>query len=178
MRVLCLTLLLLLAVPAQRSLPSRAELAAVEKNIDTRFKRISLESPIDLLGMTRGVYLNGYGSVFTAEVNLLVAPGISPFRPSVSKEEVAQVKSFKMRRLPEFRALMQQLLLDSAGALDRVPENEQVVLAVTLLYQSWEDRSGLPATIQMQAQRRALLDIATNRVPRTSLASTIQMREE
>lgn len=178
MRVLCLTLFLLLAAPAQQALPSRAEIAAVEKSMDTRFKRISIESPIDLLGLSRGVYLKGYGAVFTAEVNLLAAPGISPFRPSVSKEEVAQVKSIKIKRLPDFRAVMQQLMLDSAGSMDRLPENEQVVLAVTLLYQSWEDRSGLPSLIHMQAQRRALLDIASNRMPRAALATTIQTREE
>ncbi len=110
MRTVLIALLLLLSLPAQSTVPSRTELAAVEKSMDTRFKRLSLESPIDLLGLTRGVYLNGYGAVFTAEVNLLAAPGISPFRPSVSKEEVAQVKGIKTRRLPEFRALMQQLL--------------------------------------------------------------------
>jgi hypothetical protein len=178
MRTVLIALLLLLSLPAQSTVPSRTELAAVEKSMDTRFKRLSLESPIDLLGLTRGVYLNGYGAVFTAEVNLLAAPGISPFRPSVSKEEVAQVKGIKTRRLPEFRALMQQLLLDSAGMMDRLPQDEQVVLAVTLLYQSWEDRAGLPATIHMQARRRALLDIATNRVPRSALATAIQTREE
>jgi hypothetical protein len=146
--------------------------------MDARFKRIDLEAPVDLLGLTRGVYLRNFGAVFSAEVNLVMAPGISPFRPNVSREEVARVKSIKSRRLTEFRSLMQQLLLDSAATMDRLPENEQVVLAVTLLYQSWEDRAGLPSTIQMQAQRRALLDIATNRVPRSALATAIQTREE
>lgn len=178
MRALFLTFACLLAVPAQHSTPSRDEIAAVERSMDTRFKRMSIESPTDLLGLSRGVYLSGYGAVFTAEINLLAAPGISPFRPSVSKEEVAQVKSIKTKRLADFRGLMQQLMLDSAGSLDRLPENEQLVLAVTLLYQSWEDRAGLPSLIQMRAQRRALLDIATNRVPRSALASAIQTREE
>lgn len=176
MNPLIIPLLLVLSAPA--AAPSRAEINAVEKSIDTRFRRMSIESPIDLLGLARGTYLPGYGVVFTAEVNLLAAPGISPFRPSVSPEEVTRVNAFKKKRLPEFKTLMQQLLLDSAGSLDRVPESEQMVLSVTLLYQSWEDKSGLPSLISMQAKRRALLDVATQRTPRTALESLIQVREE
>lgn len=176
-----LGILFLAAVPwtsAQQGLPSRAELAAVEKSLDGGFRSLRVEAPMELLGLTRGVYLRGYGAVFTAEVNLLVAAGISPFRPTISKEEVVRVREAKKKRLPELRNLMQQLLLDSASGLDRVPETEQIVLGVSLFYQGWEDRSGLPSLILMQAPRRALLDIAANRMPRAALPATIQVREE
>lgn len=169
---------LLCPAPAQRPMPARAEIEAVEKSFDNRLKRFNLESPMEVLGLTRGLYLQGYGVVFSAEVNLLLLPGISPFRPTVSREEVVRIRAAKLKRLPELRQLMQQMLLDSAGALDRVPENEQLVLGISLFSQSWEDRTGVPSTILMQAQRRALLDIAANRVPRTALASAIQVREE
>ena len=34
--------------------------------------------PIDMLGGTRGLYLAGYGTVFTTELSLIVTPGNLP----------------------------------------------------------------------------------------------------
>ncbi len=36
----------------------------------------------DLLGTTRGVYLEGYGVVFSAELDLIVTPNLNPFHQS------------------------------------------------------------------------------------------------
>jgi hypothetical protein len=42
-----------------------------------------------------------------------------------------------------------------------MPPGEQVVLAVSLFHYSWEDYSGLPGQIVMQAERQKLLSNAT-----------------
>ncbi len=178
---------LLLALAAAASLcaqsapsarPARAEIAAMEKVIDQRLSRFGLERPVEVLGLTRGLYLDGFGAAFTAEVNLLPAVGVSPFRPSLTKEDLARLREQKLKRLPQIRALMQDLLLAAAQSLDRLPANEQVVLALMLYSHSWEDSSGLPRLIQMQGRKDALLAVALDRQPRSALAQIVRVREE
>jgi hypothetical protein len=69
------------AAEAQRALPSRGELAAVEESMYNKLRRYDINAPLDVLGLPRGIYLPGYGAVFTAEVNIVQVAGISPFRP-------------------------------------------------------------------------------------------------
>src|SRR5260370_456257 len=54
----------------------RAALIAMEKSFDQRIVRLA-DDPYLLVGDTRGVYLEGYGAVFTAEVNLANGPSLS-----------------------------------------------------------------------------------------------------
>jgi len=171
-------LVMMTPLAAQRGVPSRGEISAMERSFDQRLQRFSFEAPMELLGMTRGLYLPAYGAVFTAEVNLVQTPGISPFRPAISKEDVARIRAAKVKRLPELKTMMREMLLTSAGSSDRLPLDEHMVLGVSLFYSSWEESAGLPRVITMQAQKRALLDVATNRMARTSLNSIIQTREE
>ncbi len=145
------------AAPADRPRAVRESLATLERIFDSRIERQSIEDPFLLLGTTRGVYLEGYGAVLTAEVNLVTGPAITPFRPSLSKEDVARLHAKKRQRLPVLRQLMREMLLDAAGSLEAVLAQEQIVLAVSLFYYSWEDRTGLPGQILMQAQRQQLL---------------------
>jgi hypothetical protein len=176
--LLALFCLALLPAPAQRALPSRAEMSAVEESLLNKLRRFNLEAPVEVLGLPRGVYLEDYGAVFSAELNLIQTPGISPFRPQLTKEDIARVRAAKEKRLPELRQQMRQMLLDSAASLDRVPQEQQVVLALSLFYNSWEDRGSMPQMITMQAPRSALVNVATNRVPRSSLDSVLRIREE
>ncbi|MCX7602647.1 MAG: hypothetical protein N2036_01085 [Bryobacteraceae bacterium] len=167
-----------LLVPAQPPRPSRQEIAAMERAMDQRFARMDLERPVEVLGLTRGMYVDGFGVIFTAEVNLLPAPGLSPFRPTLSRDEVMRLREQKLKRLPQIRELMRELLLSAAQSLDRLPPGEQVVLGVLLFTNPWEDTAGLPRLIQMQGRRDALLEVALQRQPRTLLAQIVRTREE
>ena len=142
----------------------RSVLAVLEKNFDQRMERYIVEDPFFLLGTTRGVYLDGYGAVFTCEVNLITGATITPFRPRFTKEEIARLRQKKLDRLPRLRQAMRDMLVSSATALTTMPEQEQVVVGVSLFYFSWEDASGLPLQILMQASRRQLLDFENGRV--------------
>jgi len=147
--------------PAPHARVTRAALATVEKNFDGRFARAYTPDAFDILGATRGVYLEGYGAVFTTELNLIVSPNISPFHQSFTKIEIARIHERKAQRLPLLRQEMRELLAASAASLENLPPSEQVVLAVTLFHYSWEDYSGLPSQIVMQAERQKLLSNAT-----------------
>lgn len=154
MNWLVILLMLAFTVPARPQV-TRASLVALEKNFDGKVQKIA--DPFELLGFTQSVYVKGFGTVFTAQVNLIVSPNVNPFRQKMSKEEIAAVHARKVARLPLLRQYMREMLYTCAASLDSVPPNEQVVLAVSLFYYNWEDAAGLPSQIVMQAERGALL---------------------
>lgn len=170
--------LVLAPLSAQLAAPSRTEIEAMERNFDQKLQRFSVDAPVEMLGLTRGLYLPGYGAAFTAEINMVQTPGVSPFRPTLSKEDIAKVRAAKLRRLPEIRHLMREMLVNSASSMDRVPMNERLVLGLIFFYNNWEDTSGLPHRITMLGPRRGLLDVATNRQPPSALDTIVQVREE
>lgn len=176
--LVALLALTLVPLPAQRTLPSRAELAAVEQIMTMRLRRSNPDRPMDLLGLPRGVYLEGYGAVFSAELSLILTPGISPFRPEYTKAEIEKIRAAKQQQLPLLKKTMQELLVDSAATLDRVPASEQVVFGVVFFYHNWEDRTGLPQMITMQARRQELLQAATDPQLRASVGQHVKVREE
>ena len=147
------------AHPAARI--TRAALSGLEKNFDGRFQRANVTDPFELLGTTRAVYLDGYGVVFSAELDLIVTPNLNPFHQNFTAAEKARIHERKLQRLPLLKQNMREMLIASAVSLENLPPSEQVVLAVTLFHYSWEDSSGLPAQILMQAERQKLLSSAT-----------------
>src|SRR5207248_1101505 len=80
----------------------RAAFVAMEQSFDQKLKQLA-DDPFLLSGATRGVYLEGYGAVFTAEVNLADVPSLSPFRPTITKEDIGKIRAKKLRRFPELR---------------------------------------------------------------------------
>jgi hypothetical protein len=152
--------LLAAAIPAAqpgRPKITRGSLAAIEASFDASITRLGQNDPFDLLGNTRGVYLEDYGVVFTTELNLIVTPTITPFRPAISKAETAKVRERKLQRLTLLKQAMRDMLFQSAAGLAALSAGEQVVLGVTLFYFPWEDRGGLPSQILMRARKSALL---------------------
>ncbi len=53
---------------------SRSLIVSMEKRLDDRITRLWEDNPLSVLGSTRGIYLDGYGAVFTVEVNPAVQP--------------------------------------------------------------------------------------------------------
>jgi len=140
---------------------TRAALMSLEKHFDGQFVRANLPDSFDLLGNTRGVYVAGFGAVFSTELNLVVTPNLSPFHPVYTKPELARIHERKLQRLPVLKQKMREMLVNSAVALENMPPQEQIVLAVSLFHYSWEDSSGIPAQIVMQGQRQQLLSEST-----------------
>src|SRR5216683_2222880 len=136
---------------------TRTAVAAMEKSFDRRLELVGIDDPFLPLGSTRGVYLDGYGVVFSTELNLVATAGLSPFRPAYTKEEIARLKQKKIQRLDALRQNMKDMLVSSAASLDAIPDSEQIVLGVTLFYYSWEDSSGLPTQVVIQAPKKVLL---------------------
>lgn len=131
----------------------------LERAFDSKLSEIGgVNDPVDLLGATRGLYLDGYGAVFTTEMSLLLAPGISPFKQSITPQEKAQVHQKKIDRLPKLKQAMREFLRSAAMKLFTIPENQQIVVAVRLDYMKWEDTMGLPGLVMMKASRADAAD--------------------
>jgi hypothetical protein len=119
-----------------------------------------MDDPFDTLAYPQGVYLPGYGVVFTAKVDLIVSPAVTPFRPSITPREAARVRDRKLKKLPLLRTTMKAFLVSAAKSLDPVPTGEQVVVAVALHYYPWENAKGIPQQIVLHAERGTLLGSA------------------
>jgi hypothetical protein len=155
---------------------SREALASVERSMDSAVRSWDITEPYDLLGFTRGVYLPGYGVVFTSEVNLVVTV-ITPFSPPPTGNRLVQLKEKKQRRLAFVRGWMRDALVNAGAALNEAPPQERVAFAMTLFYQSFEDRRGMPSQIVIEAPRQTLVDFKAGRISRQQLDAAIQSWE-
>jgi len=151
-------LLAALALPLAAAQPNlkRASFTPIERALDDRILRTTADDPADILGSTRGLYLEGYGAVFTTEVSIVFTPGLTPFR-QVTAEEIKRLHDRKLKRMPVLRQAARDMLTAAAGALDTMPPSERVVVALRFLYLPWEDTAGLPSELVMQADRATLL---------------------
>ena len=169
-------LLALAALAATAAAPrvSRADLQTMERRLNQSLMSFSADDPIDLLGPMRGVYLEKYGAVFSAEIGLVVVPAATPFRPKPGKEEIARLRQRKLGRLAQVRQLMRDMLVNTGASLKNVPLEEQVVLGVTFFAHPFEDNAGVPAQLLMQVQRKTLVEYEAGRMNRAALQAAIQ----
>jgi hypothetical protein len=161
MRIAAIALLSLCALPggslADSPKVNRGMIEAMERSLDHKLSGLWPQDPVEMVGLSQGTYIRGYGAVFLGEVNLAPAAGITPFHPSVNADEIRRTHEKKMQRMATIRTAMRAMLVDSARSLDSVPADEQVALGLSLFYWKWENRDGLPAQIVMHAPRKALL---------------------
>jgi len=150
---------------------SNATLLEIERSFDQRIQRLEFDDPVELMGYTRGIYLDGYGAVFTNEVNLAIG-SVSPFGPGLTPEVLERLRQKKIARLPRLRQTMRDMLVSSAMTLKTVPPEEQIVVGVSLFYLKQENTKDLPSRIVMQTKRQALLDFEAGRLK--DLTSVIQ----
>lgn len=144
------------AAESQQPRVTRPAMEVVEKNFNNALSSPGQADPFDLLGPTRGVYLEGYGAVFSTQVGLTAAPLIFPFRVQLSKADIDAVHEKKVKNLAVLKRAMREMLVNAASSLTNLPPDEQIAVGVTLFYSSWEDKTGLPAQILMQAKKSQL----------------------
>jgi len=178
-RVLLLPLALGVVAAAATPHPrvSRESLAALERKFDRRIQSYDINDPFHLLGNTRGVYLADYGVVFTAEINLVAAAVVTPFRPPFTREQIEQLRLKKLRRLEDLKRMMRDMMIECAVALQGVSPGQKIAVGVSLFRFSWEDSRGLPRQILMEASRRALLDFKAGKLQPDELLARIRYTE-
>jgi hypothetical protein len=175
MKAALIVSLVLCALPggsmADKPKVTRTMLEAMEKSVDGKLQNLYGADPAEIVGVTQGAYINGYGAVFMSEVNLAPATGISPFHPTLKPEEIKRTHDKKVQRMAALRNAMREVLIDSAASLDTVPADEQVAIGVSLFYWTWENREGLPAQIVMHAPKKLLLQAKAGTADKGAIAS-------
>ena len=163
MRIALVALLALCALPGAADGPkvNRGMIEAMEHSMDNRLSLMWPQDPAEVVGLSQGTYIQGYGAIFLSEVNVAPSTRISPFHPTISPEEIRRTHEKKVQRMAAIRSAMRAMLVDSARSLDSVPSDEQVAVALSLFYWKWENREGLPAQIVMHAPRKVLLQSAS-----------------
>lgn len=181
MRALAIASLMLCAIPAgslaDKPKVNRAMIKAMENSIDNKLHGIWPLDPLEVMGLTQGTYINGYGVVFVSEVNVAPSTGITPFHPKITPEEYIRIHDKKATRIPQLKAAMQEMLLSSASSLDSVPAAEQVALSITLFYWVGENTDGLPQQIVMHGSKQALVKVKSGITDRSTLASVLAVEE-
>ena len=136
---------------------SRNLMVTVEKSLETSLLKLSSDNTLTLLGFPRGVYLDGYGVVLTAEVQLVNAP-VSLMHPKLTKEEEEQMRKRKIERLPMLKSALKGALVNAAASLDPVGPDDQIVIAVILQRFPFEESWGLPVQVTVQGKKKQLID--------------------
>jgi hypothetical protein len=143
--------------------------------VEAGFKQKLQESEMEILALPRGIYVAGFGVVFTADASLCYTPIINPFQLKISDEVQTKIYQKKVKQVPVLRTDMQQILMMSSALLDTLPMSEQIVVGVTIGTQKWETTAGLPSQIIMQGQRAKLLEARSGRV---AIDSVIKVQEQ
>lgn len=149
-------------------------LKTVETSIDERVKNLWPDNLFSVIRLTRGLYLEGYGAVFTVDVSPVLST-TSMMHPTVTKEEILRAHKVRIERVAQLKQAMRLAVADAAASLDPVPENDQITLVVYLAYHSWEDVSGTPAQMTFQGKKKALLD--ARRAGGAALTQAVQVTE-
>ena len=128
----------------------------LERFFDFRLSSLvkDVDQPSELMGNTRGVQMEDFGVVFTAEVSLVQTPAITPFMQKIPQELAARIRQFRVDRLPALKTAMKEMMRSVATEFAaQVPANQQVALVVRLYYGAWENTTGMPKEITMRATR-------------------------
>jgi hypothetical protein len=128
---------------------------ALERRFDMQLEAMVQDpnEPVDVLGPSRGIYIENYGVVFTAEVSLVKTPELNPFMKEIPKAIQDRVHQRRVERLPVLKKTMHDMLHSMAMTFVQIPNDQNVVVVVRLLYGSWESTVGMPAQIMLRATR-------------------------
>jgi hypothetical protein len=164
MRFLAISLSLVLVVcivSAQKPAGDKVSIDFValrktERDIDSRIERFDTNSPMYVIGATRASYIAGTGMVFSVEVSLAPAVGITPFFTKLKPEEVEKIYQAKKARVPMIQEMLLNALPDLAQAIPSLPAGEDVIVAATMFYFPYEKLDGMPRQIVVRGQAGAL----------------------
>ncbi|MGD0872825.1 MAG: hypothetical protein ABSB88_25050 [Bryobacteraceae bacterium] len=144
-------------VGSERAPVALEALTALEKDIDRRIATTGgVADACVVIGGTRGLYVTGFGTVFTSLVDLINSPSIGLFQPTISPEQKADVHKRKLAHLTLLQNSMRETLmaLAQSASLKSMAGTDQIVVGVRLWYRPWEDTTGLPGEIVMRADRQ------------------------
>jgi hypothetical protein len=176
--LLALGCVVVVCFAATESRVSRASILAVQHSINERMEAPSGD-PFYVLGDARGTYLDGYGALFTTEINLINNGPFNPnpFKPTVSKAEIDANRERKTKNLVVLKDSMRTLMVGASATLEGLPPNERVAMETILFTYSWEENRTMPHRVFMSAEKQKLLAAKAAHAGQSELASIIEEQE-
>jgi hypothetical protein len=179
-RALLLIAAATLCFAATESRVSRASILAVEGTVDQTLRAPSAD-PYELFGATRGTYLEGYGALFTFEVDLVSTGGIltvGPFGRPLTPDEQAKLRDRKLKKLVELKDTMRSLMANASSTLEGLPPNERIAMEAILLSGPGEKSvREIPRRIFMSAEKQKLVDAKANHATPAELAALVEEQD-
>ena len=154
----------------------RDQIAAAEQVVDQRFQSVGDNAPMNVMGNSRGAYIEGYGVVFNVQVNIAPVGNINPFRRSYSDEEIRQLNVRKRQRIEALEQRTRELLVELSDSIPGLPANEKIAIAVSLFHFAWEDLTELPKQMVMAAAKSVLAHAKSGALPLADLRSKLNTR--
>jgi hypothetical protein len=173
-----LVFLVSICFAATESRVSRAAILAVESSLNDKFDTRTTD-PYDVLGQARGTYMEGYGALFTIELDLVNAGSLTltPFKQKISPEEIASLHDRKVKKLAVLKESMRALMINASATLEGLPPTEHVAMEAILFNYSWENARGLPHRVFMTAEKQKLLDAKAGHATQPELTGVIEEQE-
>ena len=167
-----------LCFAASEPIVSLASLKAVEASINDKIQS-NINDPYDLLGTARGTYVEGYGALFTFELNLVNQSPLnfSPFKQTISEEELATLHKRKTHKIEGLKESMRGLMLNASKSLPGLPANEHIVMEAFLFNYRWETTRGLVHRVVLTAEKQKLLDAVNHHETGAKLAALFTEEE-
>lgn len=137
---------------------TRIDVSNMEKVVNGQLQSMFPDEPWIVLGFARGFYVEGVGVVFSADISLANGPALTPFSPNPRQDLLIAQHEKKQKRLPVLRETMFAIVRNLGNFMVAMPQDEQVVLAVSLMRSPWEIGNDIPAQIVMHVQRGKLLE--------------------
>ncbi len=154
----------------------RDQIAAAEQVVDQRFQAVGTDTPMAVLGNSRGAYIEGYGVVFSVQVNIAPVGNVNPFRRAYSDEEIHQINIRKRQRIETLEQRTRELLVELSASIPGLPANEKIAIAVSLFHFAWEDLTALPKQMVMAAAKSVLAQAKSGALPLADLRSRLNIR--
>lgn len=165
--IFALLLAILMGAPFLMSHPAR-ELPAVKQNIEvfegilTTVLQQNFTDPFALLEKPKGVYLTGFGTVFSFEIDIATVkrPNLFSQVRSTPEEEAKALSE----RLPKLKDLMQRTLADHGDSMASMDPEEQIAVVAQLFNSGLLARPLDLKTIVVRTSKKNVLDYKTGRI--------------
>ena len=133
----------------------------------------SFPGPFPYLDAAHGVYLPGYGVVFSFEVNL-ARPSLGLFESPTAQTDRDR-KQEEQKRREQAKAMAEKLIADFGHTMDQLGADDS--LAIVIHGSAATDRGLEKTTIVVRAQKRDLDQLRANTLDRAAFLRKLQVLE-
>ena len=157
------------------------DLGAVKQNIEV-FEGIlstvlqqSFTDPFAVLEKPKGAYLDGFGAVFSFEIDIATVKRPNLFSQARSTPE--EERKIFNERLPKLRELMQKTLAEHGDSMSSIGPEEQVAVVAQLFNSGFLSRPVELKTIIVRTTKKNILDFKAGRLSFDELKKKMEVSQ-